>query len=193
MKKTKILALLLACVLLQGCANGSTDTLPSGWSEDWVLLGNFLGAEPLEGFSLNESKDALSVSGIYYATWTCGQAREHTNDEGENAKVYDAQVYILVQECRNEAAAAAQIGAWIARESQSYSTGEKTVYTAAGQTFDLLPLLSARAENPYTRGVAAFAARGSRAICVELLCSEDYPGDPQAVLEAFLNGLHYND
>ena len=37
--------LLLAFLLLQGCANGSADTLPSGWSGDWVLLGNFLGAE----------------------------------------------------------------------------------------------------------------------------------------------------
>lgn len=193
MKTIKILALLLAFLLLQGCANGSADTLPSGWSGDWVLLGNFLGAEPLEGFSLNEIKDALSVGGIYYATWTCGQAREHTNDEGEQAKVYDAQIYVLVQECRNEAAAATQIGAWIARESQSYSVDEKTAYIAAGQTFDLLPLLSARAENPYTQGVAAFAARGNMAICVELLCAEDYTGDPQAVLEAFLNGLHYND
>lgn len=193
MKRTNLLALLLACLLLQGCASGSTAPLPSGWSEDWVRLGSLLGVEPMADFALNENKDALSVNGIYYATWTCGEARQFTNEDGENAKIYDAQIYVLVQSCRSDAAAVTQIGAWIARESQSYSVGEESALSCAGQQFDLLPLLSAKSENPYTHGMAAFAARGNDAICVEFLCADGYEGDPAAVLTTFLNGFHYND
>ena len=192
MKKINILALLLAIMLLQGCATGQGSTLPAGWDESWTRLGTYLGVEPMEGFRLDENNDALAVSGLYYATWVTGPARDHTNDEGEAAKVYDAQIYVLVQVCRSEAAAATQIGAWIARESQSYTTDAQISYPCGDQTFDLLPLLTAKNENPYTHGMAAFASRGQLAICVELLCAEDYAGEPQAVIEAFLGGFHYN-
>lgn len=193
MKKIKILALLLAAVLLQGCTAGQTeDTLPVGWSADWERVGPLLGVEAVTGFTLDEKNDALSVNGIYYATWTAGEGRQHTNEDGEDATVFDAQIYVLLKECRSEDAAKTERGIWIAREKQSYTAGTEESAVFAGQEFEVLPLLGADDKNPYTHGVAAFGTRGEWAICVELLCGEGYHEDPQAVIQMFLSGLYYS-
>ena len=192
MRIHKIIAVLLVALLLAGCAP-QTAKLPDDWDANWTCLGSFLGIEPMDGFSVNENKDALAVSGIYYATWTTGAGRDFTNDEGENALVYDAQIYVLLQQCATEAAAKTQIGAWIAKEGQAYRVGEESSLVCGDQSFRVLPLLESREGNPYGKGIAAFAHRGNMAICVEFLCADTYSADVLQVLETFLSGFHYND
>lgn len=189
MKRIWILAL-LGALLLTGCGRAAEDPHPD-WDGSWTRIGEHIGVEPLEGFELNEYNDAMSIYGIFYSTWTSGEARETTNAEGESASVYDAQIYLLLEECGSTEDAENDIGAWTAREKQSYETGEAQEIDVAGQNFRLLPLLSGSADNPYIRGAAAFAARGELAVSVEFLCSEDFVGDPQVLLEQFLSGFHY--
>ena len=78
-------------------------------------------------------------------------------------------------------------------EGQNYTLGDRRELDAAGQSFAFYPLLSGREGNPYTHGAAAFAVRDGLAISAELLCTEDFTGDPQAILEQFLNGIHYGE
>ena len=66
---------LLAALLLTGCAGPSMPTNEElGWEEDWVRVGTLLGVEPMEGFALDDNKDALGPAGLYYAVWTAGEA-----------------------------------------------------------------------------------------------------------------------
>jgi len=192
MKRIWIFALLAAVLTLGGCSASDQEPHPD-WDESWVRLAEYIGVEPMDGFTLNESNDLLSVSGLYYATWTSGEGREFVNADGGEATVYDAQIYVLLGECRSAEAARQAVGTWTAREKQSYETGEAYEKSIAGQEFEILPLTAGREGNPYPHGTAAFAVRNEWAVSVELVCPEGFTGDSQAILERFLAGFHYSD
>lgn len=189
MKKIWLLLAALA-LLLTGC--GRQDRHPE-WEEEWTRFGDLTAVEAPENFAPGEYNDALSLNGIWYATWICGEPRSVQTAGDEDATAYGAQIYLLVRECGSEDEAKASISDWIERESQSYETGDGYELSAAGQRFSCLPLLSASAENPYSHGAAAFAVRGELAVSAELLCAEGFDGEAQTILEQFLNGIHYGE
>ena len=193
MKRVLSLAL-LAVLLLTGCAaqTGPT-TAELGWGEDWARVGALLGVEPLDGFTLSENIDAMGVYGLYYATWTAGEGRDYTNADGDEAQIYDAQIYVLLQQNKSADEARAALEDWIGRERETYEAGEALAETCAGQDFELFSLLQAGEDNPYTHGAAAFAVRDDWAISVELLCQDSFEGDAQTCLIEFLSGFHYSD
>lgn len=195
MKQRRFLAGLLLLLGLTGCTAAPTQTADGApWEERWVRVGSLLGVEPPEDFSLDENKDVLAPSGMFYATWVQGEAKDHTNEDGEAALVYDAQIYVLLKHCGSDAEAQTEATSWQTREALSYETGTAESWTCAGQDFTVLPLEQAADDtNPYPSGIAAFAVRGSWAICVELVAAE---GDSSAwapSLEAFLTGFHYSE
>lgn len=190
MKRIWIFAL-LAALMLTGCSSAEQD-LPPGWDKNWVLIADYIGVEPLDGFTLNESSDLLSVSGLYYATWTSGDGQDFVNSDGKEAIVYNAQVYVLLEECRSADAAKKAVETWITREKQSYETGDADTKSLGGQDFEVLPLISGSEGNPYTHGTAAFAARDEWAISVELVCADNFEENSQEILEQFLAGFHYS-
>lgn len=190
MKRIWIFAL-LAALILTGCSSADQE-LPPGWDENWVRIADLVGVEPLDGFVLNESNDLLSVSGLYYATWTSGDGQDFVNADGKEAIVYNAQVYVLLEECRSADAAKKAVETWITREKQSYETGDADTKSLGGQDFEILPLIAGSEGNPYTHGTAAFAARDEWAISVELVCADNFEENSQKILEQFLAGFHYS-
>ena len=193
MKRAFSLAL-LAALLLTGCAAQTGPTNAElGWDEDWVRVGVLMGVEPMDAFTLSENIDAMGVYGLYYATWTAGQARDYTNADGDEAQLFDAQIYVLLQQSGSADEARASVEDWMARERESYETGEALTEPHAGQDFELLPLLRGGEDNPYTHGAAAFGVRGDWAICVELLCQDSFAPDARICLASFLSGFHYSD
>lgn len=192
MKKGICVCLLVLALLLAGCGQ-QADRHPE-WDENWTRFGDLMAIEAPEDFEPGEYNDALSVNGIWYAVWNSGSdPKMITNAEGEEAPVYVAQIYLVLKECGSEAEAKANIADWIDREAQSYENGDSRETEVAGQLFSCRPLLSAGADNPYSFGASAFAARGNLAISAELLCAEGFEGDPTAVLEQFLRGIHYGE
>lgn len=190
MKFRIVMLLVIFALLLSGCG-ASEAALPAHWEEGWTVVAPYLAAEDMEGFDFGESADTLGISGVYYATWTAGEKRDYTNAEGEQTVIFDAQIYVITQEFRSEADAETNLNQWLAREKQSFTCGDAYTLICNGQEFTILPLLSGSEDNPYGSGCAAFALRGSNAICVELVRTDYFSGDIQATLEAFLNCLHY--
>ena len=190
MKKILIIVI-ISLLLLTGCTGKPTEDAHPEWDDSWLRMGDVLAAEKPSGFEPGESNDLLSVSGLYYATWTRGKGEKMTNEQGRDATVYDAQIYLLLKEGKSEEASRADVEDWIKREYDSYAIGDQHSVTVNGQEFTLLFLQAARAENPYTKGYAAFALRGANAITVELLSREDSGEDLEKILLDFLNGIHY--
>lgn len=189
--KKKLLCLILALIpVLSGC--GEAQSLPEDWETDWSVVSPVLAVEPFADFSLYEQNDALYLSGIYYATWVTGDARPHTNEAGEAAEIFDAQIYVILQEYRSPDSAKEGISQWIAREKTTFEAGTEKILNCAGQEYTLVPLQRGNAENPYRHGAAAFGIRGSWAVCVEFLTGENYDADTEQMLEAFLEGFHFN-
>ena len=189
--KRYIIILLLPALLLAGCGQQRAADPHPDWDPAWFRVSPDVGVEAPAGFSFNESNDVMSMAGLYYATWTAGEGREITNSQGRDALVYDAQLYVLVKLHDSEADAEADVADWMDLEAQNYQTGDETALTAAGQTFRVLPLLQGSEGNPYAHGLAAFALRGTTTVTVELLCTDNWNGDPETTMTAFLNGFHY--
>ena len=193
MKKALCLGLFALFLLLSGCGKQPEDRHPE-WDEDWTRFDDLMAIEAPENFRPGEMNDALAVNAIWYAVWNGGtEPRMFTNAEGQEASVYDAQIFLVLKGFDSEEEAKANLADWIEREAQSYETGEFRSISAAGQVFSVRPLLRAKAENPYARGAAAFAVRGKLALSAELLCAEGFKGDPDEILAQFLNGIHYGE
>lgn len=189
--KRKMLSLILSlCLLLVGCGSVSP---PADWDESWTVIAPFLAAEPMEDFTFGESDDILGLSGVYYATWTNGDARPFTNADGEDTVIFNSQIYVVAQECRTEADAQQNIAAWKAREKQNYQILEEFGITLNGRDYIMLTMTSGSEGNPYGFGAAAFTVSGTNAICLELVCSDTFTGSPQVLLEEFINGLHFSE
>lgn len=187
MKKACIFLAVFA-LLLTGC--GRTDAHPE-WDGAWARFGDILAAETPEGFVLGECNDALSMGGIWYGTWTRGDGRTVIRADGEEATAYDAQIYLVLKESKGRAEAEADAADWLSQEGENYEAGAVGQCAVGGQSYDVLPLLSPLRDNPYVRGTAAFTVRDRVAISVEVLCGAEFEGDTAAILEEFLNGIHF--
>lgn len=189
--KLKVFTLILTLsLLLAGCGGEKNQ---ADWDESWTVIAPFLASEGTEDFTFGESADTLGLGGVYYATWTNGDKRDFTNTEGESTVIFNSQIYVVAQEGRTEADAEQSLATWMARERQNYSCGETYKVTVGGQTYTILPMMEGKEGNPYPFGCAAFTCFGTNAVCVELVCSDTFTGDPGYVLEEFLNGLHYHE
>ena len=190
MKRIMTLTLLLAAALaLTGCAAREPDAVIA---PGFVRISDGLTAETPSGFHLSESNDLMSLSGLYYAAWAAGEGKTITNAQGQEANAYDAQIFVLVKLHSTAAEAEADIADWMEREMQAYQIGAEKALTAGDQAFRVLPLMEAAEGNPYRRGLAAFAIRGADTLTVELLCADAWTGNPDAALQAFLEGFHYS-
>jgi hypothetical protein len=190
MKRKVFTLILVLSLLMAGCSSEANQT---NWDESWTVIAPFLAAEPMEGFAFGESDDIFGISGVYYAAWTNGEARSFTNAEGEDTVIFDAQIYAVAQECRTEEEAQQNITAWKAREKQNYQISEELGITLNNRSYTMLTMASGNEGNPYGSGAAAFTVSGTNAICVELVCSDGFVENPRAVLEVFLNGLHFSE
>ena len=193
--KQGLALLLLAGTLgLSGCSR-YPDQADDGtlWDPNWTMLGSVLGAEePGDGFSLLDNYSVLTGEDIYYAAWVAGEPIDYTNEDGEDVKVYDAQLYLLAAGCADETHARQNEEDWIARQQETYTVTETWNETRNGQEYTLLAYGCGSETNPYDRGVSAFAIYGMYVINAELTCRKEFAGQEREILLQFLDGCHYS-
>ncbi len=193
--KRWISAILAAGTLLTLCGCSKKPTATSDgteWDENWTLVGATIGVEePGNGLTLLDNKDALAVSNLYYAAWTIGDKTEYVNEDDETVDLYDAQLYVLLQDCDSGEKAEAEVAEWQATEEENYSVSDVQTVTCAGQEFTILIYDGTGEDNPYSFGASAFAVYENHAINAELTCQEGFEGDALTILTEFLEGFHY--
>lgn len=193
--KRKIFALLLAaCVCLAGCGQPVPVKAADGldWDEGWVNVGNVVGVDTPGGLTLRENMDVLSTRGMYYATWSMGEASPYTNADGEEAEIYDGQLYLLLAGYDKAEKARDTAAEWLEMASERYQVeNASTDSRCNGQTYSIVTYDCASDTNPYARGASAFGVYRNYAISVELQCQEMSGIDLRAVLAGFLANCHY--
>lgn len=193
--KRRLLCAALAAALLLGltaCRKKPTETnTGEAWADEWTCVGSTLGVEEPEGFASLEDQNSLAFSDVYYAAWVRGEAQAYTNANGEAAEIYDAQLYLLLQDCSDEQAAADAVADWQTSEQENVSIIDTRTVNCAGQEYTLLLYEVTAEDNPYAYGAVALGTYGSHAICTELTCQSSSGCDAEASLLAFLEGIHY--
>lgn len=192
--KKLFLVLLALCLCLTGCAPALPTRAADGaaWSEGWVTVGNVVGVDTPEVMTARENADALAASGMYYATWSIGEPEPYVNEDGEDAEIYDVQVYLLLAgyNAAEKADKAAQ--EWLDMADELYQVESTQAVTCNGQDFTAVTYSFASETNPYARGASAFGVYRNFAISVEVSCRENFSGDPLELLTDFLNRCHYS-
>lgn len=135
-----------------------------------------------------ENSDALSAKGMYYATWSIGEAEEIFNENGDQAQVYDAQVYLLLSGFNDAVKAEETAAEWLGLAYEQYAVDAEAAETCNGQEYTYTYTSET---NPYAWGISAFGNYGNYAVSVELSCREDFDGNALDILADFLEHCHY--
>lgn len=134
----------------------------------------------------------LAADGLYYATWVTGSSVPYENSDGKAIDLYDAQLYFLASETPTDDSAREHCNSWLAAAKENYEIKSEDTIICNGHSYTLITYHCVGEDTPYDRGVSAFAACGSTAVCAEFTCLENYEGDLEAILTRFLNGCHYS-
>ncbi|MBR1759509.1 MAG: hypothetical protein IJ744_12470 [Lachnospiraceae bacterium] len=190
-KRVWILALILALVL-SGCSAKETEDLHPEWAGTAFRYANIVavGEDP-EGFTLAVNNDVLAPVGLNYVTWVTGEEKDFINSDGKEVKIYDAQLYFLVVDCNTPERAKSDVEEFVSIEAKNYEVGEIKTIQVGDQEYQKLVLLSGKEGNPYGRGIACFGSREEFAFSIELMCTADYDGDLNAILQGFLENIEF--
>lgn len=199
MKRKGLLALVLAGLLcLTGCSEGVyPDKALDGtaWDKSWTMLGSVLGMEDLtkSGFTQEENPVVLTGDDTFYATWSFGEGQAYVNAEGKDATLYDAQLYILLYGCGDEASAEDALTDWTKREEEVYTVTRTEDTEVNGISYSILSYEVKSEDNPYHHGAVAFGMYENYAVSVELTCAEGiFADDADSVLLDLLSDCHYS-
>ena len=193
MKKSLFVLLLAGCVCLAGCAQTPTAAADgAAWSDDWITVGGIIGVDTPDGIDHQENNDSLSIRGMYYATWSIGEAESYTNEDGDDAQLYDAQIYLLLTGYDAAKKAEESAAEWQAMANDRYAVDQSLSTTCNSQDFTVLTYAFDSEANPYAKGASAFGVYRNYAISVELSCRENFTGNPLEILTDFLEHCHYS-
>lgn len=216
MKIRRIIALLGLTMTLSvsaagcGAAGGSantgtqsqdnTESVPQTQASDTINedgsinVGNYIIVnDPGDDFTLLQNTQIEGADAFYYAAWGLGEHEPYTDSEGNETELYDAQLNILCMECSSTSESTAIKYSWIEGGKNSYDEQSQEDVTYNNQSYTVLTYNCDSENNPYARGITAYAAVGNNAVCVEFTCSEEFQRDLPAILEGFLNGCHYTN
>lgn len=141
--------------------------------------------------TLLDSKDVLSASGLYYATWTMGGSEPYVNSDGETVDLYDVQLYFILSEHKNAAEAGNDMTKWIDLGKKNYEVLTEEEIVCNGQPYLLITYNCVSKDNPYDRGASAFGVYDSNSMCFELTCRDQFEGDLKDMLVSFLDNCAY--
>lgn len=196
--KAKRLFLMIGFTLtlaLTGCAaspSGLEESAVTVEDSEYVTVGSHLTVHKTDSrLTLVDHKDALASDGLYYAAWAAGSPEEYENSEGDTVDLYDAQLYLLLAECKTAAAAEDNRKSWLEAGRANYEVTDEETITCNGQSYTLLTYRFTNEENPYSHGVSAFGVFENCAVCAELTCQETYGENVKEMLTDFLEGCSY--
>lgn len=185
--------LLAACVCLAGCQPIPTATAEgAAWDDGWITIGGIIGVDTPDGVDYQQSNDALSIRGMYYAAWSIGEAEPYINEDGDDAQLYDAQIYFLLGGYNAAEKAEASAAEWQSMAENRYTVEQTVSATCNSQDFTVLTYSFDSETNPYANGASAFGVYRNYAMSVEISCRENFTGDPLEILTDFLDHCHYS-
>ncbi len=199
LKHTPLLLLIAASMTaFTGCGNSADTTqssvvASSSEAAETVYIGKRLTVNNTdERLTFRDYNESLSLQGLYYATWSIGEAQEYVNSEEETVDLYDAQLYLILGETDSEDSASESFESWLSAAKENYEITNEEEVEIGEVTYTILEYDCVSETSPYTHGVSAFCLKEDCAVCAELQSQETYGEDLRSILESFLESCELN-
>lgn len=187
MKARYVFCFLCAALFLSGCLFS-----PESGDTSAVTLGSSLTVDNTDSSrTLLSSMDTLAASGLYYASWGLGETEEHENNDGKTVSLYDAQIYLLLGEYKNNETAADNMQTWLDAGRTTYEVISEEEIRFCGQTCTKLTYRLTGEDALYSNGISVFGVFDNEAVCIELTCRDTFAEDPEVAMDSFLDSCTY--
>lgn len=193
-KILSIFASLSTLLILTGCslnllekAGDSVENTP------YVNIGTCLIVDNTDtDLILLDNQSTLATDGLYYASWGIGNSEPYENSEGDTADLYDAQLYLLLKEAKDETDAENYMETWISAARENYEILEEKEISCNGNYLQIMYNCNGP-DNPFQKGCSVFGVFERNAICIELTCRENFKQDLDTIITNFLNRCSYRE
>lgn len=195
MKLKHFFLLILIVFLLTGCSSISfLQENESAESVTELTVGHSLKIEDINNrLILVDNNSTLAADGLYYVSWGIGESKPYENNDGDYVDLYDASLYLLLGESKNPESAQNNADSWLDAAKNNYEILDEETVTFNDQTYTLVTYNCINEDNPYDQGISAFGTSGSSALCIELICCENFNEDLKTILTDFLGSCHYTN
>ena len=126
-----------------------------------------------------------------YTTWTLGDSEPYENSEGETVDLYDAQLYLLLSESKNNDDARTDMSKWLDAAKNNYDVLAEEDIICNGLSYHIISYHCNGETNPYDRGISAFGSWENAALCAELTCLKEFDNDLKDILIHFLDNCSF--
>ena len=182
-------SLLFICIvlLLTGCSFSSLTE-----DSSHLTIGNSMEINTTDSdLILLDNMDTLATDGLYYASWGIGEKEPYENSEGKTIDLYDAQIYFLLDEYKDEETAQQNMNSWFTDAKANYEVLNEETITCNEQTYSLITYTFKNKNNPFIQGISVFTVSNNSVICIELTSGKNFEEDLKTVLLDFLNKCTY--
>lgn len=194
MKSKRLICVLVVLMsLLSGCAAPDVSSEPEVDASGAVEVGTVLTVNKTDDrLKLLDNKTALSADGLYYATWGIGDSEPYENSDGETIDLYDAQIYLLLGESKDQEEAEKNMDTWLNAARTNYDVSAEEEVVSGEQAYTMITYTCKSPDTPYARGISAFSTSGNSAVCIELTCVDGFQDDLRNILMDFLDCCSYS-
>lgn len=186
MKGKLFVCILLVALALAGCSVLSPKE-DSEKDSSFAAVGDLLAIDNIdERFQRQDSSDFLATDGMYYLSWVMEDAVPFTNTQGDVVDAYGARLHLLLQQFTDEEKALENKKFWLATGKENYAVLSEEEISCNGVDYTLITYNVKNVDNPYARGASALGVFDNNAVCIELMCREDFEKAAKEVLIDFL-------
>lgn len=180
-------------LILTGCSATSAKTEADAENPSHITVGNILEVKNIDNrLVLLDHKETLAADGLYYISWGMNCQEDDKNNENDSSLQYDAQLYLLLGESISSEEAQHNMDTWLTAAKTNYEIVTEKEISCKEQSYSILLYDRNTTNSIYTKGISAFGRIDQNAICIELICTENFDEDLETILTDFLDNCSYS-
>lgn len=180
-------------LILTGCSITSTKMENATENTSHITVGSILEIKNTDKrLVLLDHKETLAADGLYYISWGMNCQEDNKNNEDDSSLQYDAQLYLLLGEAISREEAQSNMDTWLTAAKTNYEIVTEKEISSNEQSYSILLYDRNTTDSIYTKGISAFSRIDQNAICIELICTENFNEDLETILTDFLANCSYS-